>query len=581
VIAPLLVLALAAAEAPPHPVARGLAALDGGHYEEAVQTLSGGAEARASYRAQVGLGQALGQLGRTAEAFSAYERALDLIRREPGTDGSYDALMAAGFAHAGLNCQAEAESAFRHATSLDPTRPAAWIEHGGLLFLLGDYAGAARDLRRALALTDDAYARNLLATSCFLAGRSFEALDHWNMLKRPTVRAVELVGIENTRGPFIRRVVGIRRGDLLRAADIRRAELRLSSLSIFSRITFRPLPLGSDQADLELAVLERHGFAASLREWLLTKAVDLADQRAQLRYTNLTGQGINLSAGYRWEARRPETTATIDWPRPLGLDASLRVMATRIRQRYSVEGEPRRRAEEWNVRLRRVVGPRTVADLSLRSSYRSFDRDVPNLPAGRMTGIEGGIETALLERGRFSVHGRARVLQTLPAGPSDVQVRRGEARLVCKLYLGPASDRESHVIALQSAAGLASRGTPVDFYFAAGASGDMEWPLRAHRQASASVMGTTALARQVSLLNIEWRRRLVKMAGFEGTVVAFWDIVRIPRWAVPEARGQGWYHDVGVGLRIGASQSGVFRLDIGHSLVDARKAITIGIGQSF
>lgn len=256
-------------------------------------------------------------------------------------------------------------------------------------------------------------------------------------------------------------------------------------------------------------------------------------------------------------------------------------MATRIRQRYAVEGEPRRLAEEWNVRLRRVVGPRTVADLSLRSIHRSFDRHVPSLPAGRMAGIEGGIETALLDRGRFSVHGRARVLQTLPAGLSGVQVRRGVARVVCKLYLGPASDRDSHVIALQSAAALASRGTPVDFYFAAGVSGDMEWPLRAHRQASASVMGTTALARQVSLLNMEWRRRLVKVAGFEGTVVAFWDAARIPRWAVPEASGDGLYHDVGVGLRIGASQSGVFRLDIGHSLADGKKVITVGIGQSF
>jgi Flp pilus assembly protein TadD len=581
VIAPLVVLLLAVSDGPSDSVARGLTAVDEGHYEEAVQALSRTDEAQKSYRAQVALGQALTQLGRSEEGRSAYERALDLLAQEPDADRSYAALMASGFAHAGLDCQAEAESAFRRAAALDPTRPDAWVEHGGLLFLQGRYREAASDLRRAVALKDDAYTRNLLATSCFLAGRTFEALDHWNTLDQPTVRALELLGVEETRGPFLRRVVGIRRGDLLRAAEIRRAELRLSELAIFNRITFRPLPRGSEKADLELAVIERHGFAASPREWLLTTAVNLVAQGVQLRYTNLGGQGVNLSALYRWEARRPTATATVDWPRPFGLDVNLRALATRIRQRYAIEDEPRRMAEGWDLRLRRVVGPRTVADFSVRAIKRSFDREASMLPGGTMAATEGGIETMLLERGRFAVQGRARALQTFAAGVSDVQVRRGVARLVGKLYLGSAGERDSHLIALQAATGLASRRTPVDFYFAVGVSSDMEWPLRAHYQARKSVVGTTALARQVTLLNLEWRKRVVTAANIEATVVAFWDVASIPRWAVPEDSGHGWYHDVGFGLRVGGSRTGVIRLDLGHSPVDGRTALTVGIGQSF
>ncbi len=580
-IAPLLVIALVVVEAPSDAVARGLAASDAGRYEEVVEALSGSGDAQASYRAQVALGQALVQLGRPDEGRSAYERALGILAQATDADKSYDALMASGFAYAGLDCHAEAESAFRRATALDPSRPEGWVEHGGLLFLQGKYRDAERDLRRALALKEDIYTRNLLATSCFLGGRPLDALDQWNVLKQPTVRAVELTGVEQTRGPFVRRVLGIRRGDLLRAADMRRAELRLSELAIFSRITLRPVPRTSEQADLELAVMERHGFATSLHEWLLTTAVNLVDRRVQLRYANLNGQGVNLSALYRWEARRPVATTTLEWPRAFGLDVNLRALATRGRQRYAIEGEPRRLAEGWDLRLRRVVGPRTVADLSIRSIWRSFDRESSILPAGTMTGAEGGIETVLLERGRFSVQARARALRSLPAGITDVPVQRALTRLIGKLYLGPAGERESHLIALQVAAGLASRRTPVDFDFAVGVSGEMEWPLRAHYQARDSIVGTTALTRQVSLLNLEWRKRLITMATVEATVVAFWDTAYIPRWAVPERRGNGWYHDVGVGLRVGGSHTGVIRLDLGHSPVDGRTALTVGIGQSF
>ena len=116
-------------------------------------------------------------------------------------------------------------------------------------FLEGRYEEAVADLRRSLALREDAYARDLLASSLHLAGRELEALAAWNPLGKPALRVVEIGGLEKTSDRVARREVGLAEGETLtrraacgpRAAASRRRASSSGSRSARSRAaTARP-----------------------------------------------------------------------------------------------------------------------------------------------------------------------------------------------------------------------------------------------------------------------------------------------------------------------------------------------------
>jgi hypothetical protein len=528
-----------------------------------------------------GLQQAAAALdaGRLEEAETLYRRVLDDRR-------SYDALVGLGVVLGQEERSSEAEQILGDAISLDPGRPEAWLERGGVLFLERRYARGVRDLRAALARgADETYTRDLLATSLHLAGRPLEALGQWNRLGQPMLRQLNLIGLRYTRADLVRAEILPVEGHLLSAAGVRETRLRLAELGVFGRVTLRAEPLGNGVADLDVAVADRHGLGQPWRESAGIAAVNLVSRLLQARYLNMFGSGTSLSGRWRWEANRPEVAVEVDWPRPLGRSGRLQLVGRRGRQLFTL-GESEQIDESSRsatIRYRRVLGDRTVGFVTLGVTHRSYSRDHLQALPGWAPGLGLGSETRLFEtyRSRMDVQWGGWVA----SGSSSRRHARASGSMEYRLALGPAQERtlQRSVIACRLAAAVASSHTPIGEWLAPGISADLEWPLRAHRQTNHGTMGVMPLTRRILLASLEWRQRIIRGRLGEVGLVPFVDAA----WLGGRSYGdvarasRRQFADAGLGFRVTLPAGAVLRADAGFGIMDHARTVTVGLGQTF
>lgn len=420
---------LAAASADPQAlVARGEAALGEGRYEDARVAYVGALEGGPRYEVLVGLGVALGRLGRLEEATVPLARAL----------------------------------------ALDQRRAEAWVERGGVRFLQGRYLDAVRDLSAALERADDTYTRELLATALHLTGRSDEALREWNRLGDPQLRSLEISGLEHTRASLVRQAIALEEGALLDARAVRRARLMLAELGVFDRVTVRPVPLPGAQADLDVALLDRRGLARSLPELGAVTAVNLVSERVQLRYVNLLGRGLAVGGRWRWEENRPEIALALEWPRPFGWTGKLRLRSSRGRQGFALSQTPDfplrstldRSLRTLGVSYRQIVGDGTAIEYGPRLDWRSFAGQHPAAASGGVLGWDAAVEQRVLESYRSRMEGKVS-FWSAAIGTAN-RFAKGSATLSYKGSLGPAGEEglERSVLALRVGLGGATGRAP-------------------------------------------------------------------------------------------------------------------------
>jgi outer membrane protein assembly factor BamA len=504
-----------------------------------------------------------------------------VLAQELATEGSpYDALVARGVALGREGKLEEARTSLDRAAVLDPSRPEAFVERGGLEFLEKRYPDAIRDLERALALKEDAYARDLLASSLFLAGRGDDALASWNRLGQPVLRRVELRGLQKTRDRVARRELSAAEGQVLELSALRSSRLRLVEAGAFERASLRLAPLGAGKADLEVDLLERHGLYSSPIDFVLSSGVNAINQRVALRYWNMAGTGVSFGGQYRWSENRPEASLVLDAPRPFGAPAYMRLSGFRGRQLYDLEGEQTQRSKGLDLGLRAVLGPKTVGELGWRFRDRTFSHPDPNAPPGLVTGPLLSFRHRLLDVHRQRLDASVRLFQAASGLGAEVAFTQAEASLSYRAHLSAPDGRtlERSLLALRLGAGWGSDAMPLDAMFAVGGSPEMEYPVRGHRQYQDGVLGDEAIGRELVLLNLEWRRRVLSRPTVQVTCVTFLDAASVGR----TAQGPGAaYLDVGVGLRVGLPGAGILRLDFGHGLLDGNNALSIGLGQVF
>lgn len=493
---------------------------------------------------------------------------------------AYDELVERGV-RLGKEGQMEAAAlAFDRAIAVAPRRPEAWVERGGLRFLEARYPEAVRDLERGLALREDEYTRDLLASSLYLAGRTDDALATWNAMGRPTLRSLQISGLVHTRDAVARRELSLAEGELLDVGGLRASRLRLQECGVFERVTLRPTPRTEGRADLEVALAERHGFAASWTDFAVSTGVNLAFGQARLKYANIAGAGLSVGGLYRWAENRPLAALSLEWPRPFGLPAYLRLQGSRGRQAYAIGGDFTSRSGGVDLGLRHVLGARTVGQIAFRFRDRSFTIPRPDAPPGVIFGVDLALQHRLSETHRQRLDGSLRLFRTAEGLGSELAYTRAVASVEYQVLLSAREEArvQRSLLAARVLWGRGSSGMPVDEMFTPGASPDMELPLRAHRQAPEGILGAAPIGRSVGLVNLEWRRRLLSRPGVQLVWVFLYDGARIADNVQGPARV---LHDVGVGLRLALPGAPALRIDYGHGLSDGKNALFIGLNEVF
>jgi Tetratricopeptide repeat/Surface antigen variable number repeat len=495
---------------------------------------------------------------------------------------SYDQLVSRAVAAGHEGRLDEAARDLDAAIAQDGSRPEARVERGGLLFLEKRYDDAARELRTALRLHDDPYARDLLASSLYLAGQEDEALAEWNVLGKPTVSQIEISGLVHVLDKVARREVVPTEGGVLTLRSLRQTRLRLREVGVFDRVTVRVTPQPDGKAQLDVALLERHGLFSSPVEALVASGTNALNHLARLRYSDLAGEGLSVGALYRWEKNRPKVAISLEWPRPLDLDANLHFSAFNGRQRFDVPGGGLlARVRGFDLGARRVVGPGTVVDLAVRARRRVLSRSDPLDDVGASgTSLGGalGVEHRLLDgrRHRLDLSGElllsgseARYTRFVLGASDSVSLSSPDGSLI---------DRS--VLVSRILWGRSSDETPIDERFAAGGSAEMDFPLRAHAQVSNGTLGSNVpVSRSMVLGNLEWRRRLLRRSLVQVGLVAFCDAATLAGTVGGDLDHN--FLDVGMGIRVGVGGGSIVRFDWGHGLSDGQNAIFIGLGQVF
>jgi hypothetical protein len=526
------------------------------------------------------------QAGPLAEGLSAfregrYEDASRLLSEAMDQAPTYEGLLTLGLAQGHLQRLEEAGSAFDRAIALSPERREAFVERGGLRFLEARYAEACADLTTALKIGDDAYARDLLAASLYLSGRSEQALVEWNRLGKPTLHAIEISGLVLTHDRVARRELSLVEGDVLDVRGLRESQLRLKEVGAFDRVSLRPKPLGDGTADLDVALTERHGFGSSLLGIALDVGVDALSERVRLGYANIGGEGMSVSSQYRWESSRPEISLSLDWPRPFGAGLYLHMHSFIGRQQYALpDGSIEWRGGGGDLVARHVMGSHSVWQVALRTRSRTFSRARMGAPSGTIVGVEAGLDDTLWTTERQRLATTAHVFETVRALGSDVAYTRCLANLKYQILLKAPEgvSIEPSVLAAQLQWGFGSGGMPLDQEFAPGGGPDMELPLRAHPQDQDGVLGVMPIGRSILVGNVEWRRRLFRTPLLQVGAVLFYDGGRIGTTTQNATRD---FHDVGVGLRVNIPGAVLVRLDYGRGLTDGAHAFFVGLGQVF
>jgi predicted double-glycine peptidase len=496
-----------------------------------------------------------------------------------GAPPSYEQLVAQGIAAGRGGHYEEAEESLRRAIDMAPSRPEARVELAGLRFLQEKYEDAAAGFASALIYQPDSYAREMLAASLHLAGHTEDALKEWNRLGQPRLGEIQVKGLVHTRGHVVDRELALTPDGVLDLGRYRETRLRLEELGIFNRIALRPLPRELGHVDLEVDLVDRHGFGDRAQLAIQT-AVNAIRKKVVLRYFNLAGAGINLGVDYKWQQTQPHLAASLEWPRPFGLPANLHVNALGVRPMYDLGETFTMRARGADVLLRRVVGPGTVAEIGWRVRKRTFSAVRTDAADGLVSGYQLGLDHRFVDRRRYRLDASAHFFQALAALGSDVSFPLAQVALRYHgfIVLPDGKPIARTELAAQLIVGRGGPRTPLDQMFTPGASSEMDYPLRGHYVRSAGILGGTAIGPDLNLLNVELRQRITDRARFQLGAVAFYDGARLDTTAQGGARKM---NDVGLGLRL-AIRGLIVRLDHGRSLTgDGKNAWSGGIGQVF
>ena len=345
-------------------------------------------------------GDRLLDAARPAAGDEARQRGAATRRRAPATpagasrrrraleDGSYEALVARAVALArAAERRRRRRRCWNAPSPLEPERPEAWVERGGLRFLDGPLR---RGDRRPAPRARDPGRRVRARPARLLAAARRPRAGGARRLERPRqadARPVEISGLrghagrgrapgDRPRGGRARDARGAAggappaRGDRRLRADHAAPEARVATAMPISRsrspsaTVSRTAP--STSWSRPASGSPGSGCGCATRTW--------------------AARGVSLGGAWRWQENRPEASLQMSWPRPLGLPVVPRVSGFRGEQAYELGGPFAIRQRGFDLGVRHVLGAGSV----LSAGLRLRERDVSTRRRTRRPGASSG-----------------------------------------------------------------------------------------------------------------------------------------------------------------------------------------------
>ena len=430
---------------------------------------------------------------------------------------------------------AESEAVLLAATTVCAGDASAWREFAGLRFTQKNWTEAARLAAVAVRLApDDTHARQILATSRFLAGDQTGALEAWTPLGEPRIDTITVTGVIRTPHPTVIRAASLQARQLLTAEMLARAERRVSALPVAARTRLSFFPVDG-LADVEIAMVERDVLPRGVIPLLTLAGRAIVSRELRVDVHGALQQAERFSAEWRWKAPRHRVAFGAAFPAPGPLPGVVSFDALWDRQTYAGFGrESRRRMTlslaDWATsRVRWHAGAGTD-----RFDGRGY--------AAGMAGIELRLADDHLAVGA-TAQGWV---------PSTGTTRFGAVGLIAAWR--STRDIFRPVAFASSTWDVVSASAPRAVWSSAGTGGRGHL-LRAHPLFDDDVITGPLFGREVTTTSVEYWHPVMERFGQRLFVAAFVDAARASRV----------YVDAGVGLRI-ATLGGTVRADAAKGL---------------
>lgn len=442
---------------------------------------------------------------------------------------------------------AESESVLLAATVVCATDAAAWRELAGLRFTQKNWVEAARLAEVAIRLApDDAHARQLLATSRFLAGDLSAALEAWAPLGEPTIDTVSVTGALRTPHPLVINASGLQARRVLTAPMLMRAERRVSALPVATRarVSFTPV---DGLADVEIAMVERDVVPTGLLPLGVLAARAAIVDEVRVEVHGALRQAERFMAGWRWKSARPRVVGAVAFPAPAWLPGVVCFEAAWEKQTYADAARESRR------RLSLELSDWATGHLRWHAGVATDRFD------GRAHVAAFGAAELRLHGDRMAVRASGQVWR--PGGSGDAFAAAG----LTAAWRSTTSSLQ-RVLHASASVDRVTAAAPRAIWPSAG-SGGRGVLLRAHPLITDDIVTGPLLGRSVTSSTVELWLPVTEPVGQRVFVAGFVDAAR--------ATATRLYVDAGVGLRV-ATFGGTVRLDVAHGLRGGGTTVSAG-----
>lgn len=464
----------------------------------------------------------------------------------PNVEGSAcEQLVAHAVTVAHTGAADDAERALVSATRVCPAEASAWRELAGWRFTQSRWTDAAALAARAVALApDDAYARQLLGTSRFLAGDTPGALAAWGPLGEPRVDAITAQGLVRTPHPIVVGATGLLPRQLLTPERFGRAERRVRALPVVAAARVALVPHAEGLASVDVAVVERPVAPVA---WLALGRIAgraVVIDTADVEIAGAFRRAEVLRVVWRWSAPRPRLAATLSAPAPLGAPGIVTLDASREHQTYSggLRESRRRVALSWS-------------DWGSHRLWWQGGLALDRFDGRGFVSADAGVDL------RLAGDHVALGTQLAAWRPRDAGRTFQTGRLT--LALRSATDTDTAAWQMWTSVDAASDAAPRALWAGAGTGEARGGRLRAHQLIKDHVLSGTVFGRVVAASTVEHSRPVGRWWSNVFGVAAFVDLAQ--SWRGPS--DSQLEVDAGVGLSVrGPGAPGGARLDVARGL---------------